>query len=192
MNRINAIILVVLFGAFLISSSVTGQDKEPKKSPKATVSQIIGIDTEVTFEFSRPGVKGRVIWGDLIPWGLVPGNKYSDNKPFPWRGGANENTTIEFTKDLTIAGNLVPAGKYSLHFITGEKEWTVMINSVNDQWGSYKYDASKDVATFTITPVDAPHQEWLIYGFEDLDGYTATAFLHWEELKIPFKIEVAK
>jgi len=192
MNKINSILLVFLLGAFLISSSVVGQDKEPRKSPKSIASLTIGLETEVTFTYSSPSVKGRVIWGDLIPWGSMPGNKYSDNKPFPWRGGANENTTIEFTHDLTVAGTLLKAGKYSLHFKTGEKEWTVMVNSVNDQWGSYKYDATKDVATFTVTPVEAPLQEMLRYGFEDYDGYTATAFLHWEKVKIPFKIEATK
>ena len=135
MNKINSILLVFLLGAFLISSSVVGQDKEPRKSPKSIASLTIGLETEVTFTYSSPSVKGRVIWGDLIPWGSMPGNKYSDNKPFPWRGGANENTTIEFTHDLTVAGTLLKAGKYSLHFKTGEKEWTVMVNSVNDQWG---------------------------------------------------------
>lgn len=177
---------------FLVSTIAIGQDKEPKKSPNAKVSQTIGIDTEVTFEFSRPGVKGRVIWGELVPWGMEPGNKYSEEKPYPWRGGANKNTTIEFNHDLKIEGNVVAAGKYSLHFVPGEKEWTIMINSVNDQWGSYKYDTSKDVVKFTVAAVTAPHQEWLIYGLEDYDGYTATAFLHWEKLKVPFKIEVVK
>lgn len=192
MDRKNVVLLVLLFGLFFSLSSINGQDKEPRKSPGAKASLTIGIDTEVTFEYSRPGVKDRTIWGDLVPWGLTPGNKYSDDKPFPWRGGANKSTTIEFNHDLTIAGNKVAAGKYSLHFLPGEKEWTVMLNSVNDTWGSYKYDASKDVAKFNITPVVASNQELLVYGFEDYTGYTVTAYLHWEKVKIPFKIEVAK
>jgi Protein of unknown function (DUF2911) len=192
MNRKKAVLLVMLLGVFVVFSSVNAQDKEPKKSPKAKASLTIGIDTEVTFEFSSPGVKGRTIFGDLVPWGLTPGNKYSDEKPFPWRGGANENTTIAFNHDLTIAGNKVPAGKYSLHFVPDEKEWTVMLNSVNDQWGSYKYDAAKDVAKFKVAPAMASSQELLTYGFEDYTGYTVTAYLHWAKVKIPFKLEVAK
>lgn len=192
MQRINVVFFLLFLGIFMVSSLVVGQDKEPKKSPKATASQTIGIDTEVTFEFSRPSVKGRVIWGELVPWGFAEGNKYSDEKPYPWRGGANENSTIEFTSDLLIEGNKVEAGKYSIHFKPGEKEWVVMINSVNDKWGSYTYDPANDVASFTVTPVEAPQQEMLIYGFEDYDGYTATAYLLWDKLKVPFEIEVVK
>lgn len=190
MHKIKSSIIILTSLLLLISTVVSGQDKEPRKSPKANFSQTIGLDTEVSFEFCRPGVKGRTIWGDLVPWGLQPGNKYSDNKPYPWRGGANENSTIEFSKDLLIEGNKVAAGKYSMHFIPGESEWKIMINKVNDQWGSYKYDPSLDVASFTVKPVEAPHQEWLTYGIENYEGNTAIAFLHWEKLKIPFNLEV--
>ncbi len=192
MKKINVLSLIILLGMFFVTSAVVSQDIEPAKSPKAKVSQTLGIDTEVTFDFSRPGVKGRTIWGELVPWGFAEGNKYSDNKPYPWRGGANQSTTIESSSDLLIEGNKVPAGKYSLHFKPGQEEWVIMVNSVNDTWGSYKYDPSKDVASFTVKAVEAPHQEWLIYGFDDYDGYSATAFLHWEKLKVPFKIEVVK
>ena len=192
MGRIKYLLVASLSLLLVASTIVTGQDKEPAKSPKAKFSQNIGIDTEVSFEFSRPGVKGRTIWGELVPWGFEPGNKYSEEKPYPWRGGANENSTIAFSKDVLIEGQKVPAGKYSLHFKTGKEEWTVMINKVNDQWGSYKYDPTQDVASFTVKPVEAPHQEWLIYGIDNYEGNTASAFLHWEKLKVPFKIEVVK
>ncbi|MCW8850283.1 MAG: DUF2911 domain-containing protein [Melioribacteraceae bacterium] len=190
MKQITNLLMISLLTIFLFSSIVTGQDKEPKKSPKAKFVQTIGIDTEVTFEFNRPGVKGRTIWGELVPWGFEPGNKYSDEKPYPWRGGANENSTIEFSKDIMVEGQKVPAGKYSMHFKTGKDEWTVMLNKVNDQWGSYKYDPAQDIATFTVKPIEAPHQEWLTYGIDEYEGNTARAFLHWEKLKIPFKLEV--
>jgi hypothetical protein len=176
----------------LFAGISNAQNNEPRKSPKAKVSQVIGLDTEITFEFSRPGVKGRAIWGELVPWGMEPGNKYSDNKPFPWRGGANENTTISLNKNVLIEGIDVPAGKYSLHFIPGKEKWSVMLNSVNDQWGSYRYDAEKDVAKFEVTPEEAPHQEWLNYGFEDYSGTSAEAYLHWEKVKVPFKIETVE
>ena len=183
--KINFLLLTFL----LMVSANHAQDEEPRKSPKAEVSQTIGIDTKITFTFSRPGVKDRQIWGELVPWGMEPGNKYSDNKPFPWRGGANENTTIELSKDVKIEGNKVPAGKYSLHFIPGKDKWTIMLNSVNDQWGSYKYDSSKDVAKFDVAAKQANHQEWLTYGFDDYGGKSVTAYLHWEKLKVPFKVE---
>lgn len=190
MKQTKYLLTLSLLAIFLFSSIVTGQDKEPQKSPKAKFAQTIGIDTEVTFEFNRPGVKGRTIWGDLVPWGFEPGNKYSDEKPYPWRGGANENSTIEFSKDLMVEGQKVPAGKYSMHFKTGKDEWTVMLNKVNDGWGSYKYDPALDVASFTVKPIEAPHQEWLTYGLDEYTGNSANAFLHWEKIKIPFKLEV--
>ena len=190
MKQIKNIFVLSLAVVFLFSSLSNGQDKEPKKSPKAKFMQTIGIDTDVTFEFNRPGVKGRTIWGELVPWGFEPGNKYSDEKPYPWRGGANENSTIEFSKDVLVEGQKVPAGKYSIHFKTGKDEWTVMLNKVNDQWGSYKYDAAQDIASFNVKPVEAPHQEWLSYGLDEYTGNSARAFLHWEKIKIPFSVEV--
>ena len=122
---------------------------------------------------------------------MEPGNKYSDEKPFPWRGGANENSTISLSSDVLIEGNKVSAGKYSIHFIPGKEKWTVMINSVNDQWGSYGYDSSKDVAKFEVKSETAHHQEWLTYGFDNYEGNAVKAFLHWEKVKVPFKIETA-
>ena len=189
--KINKILVILTI--LILSISLQAQDKkEPQKSPNGSSSLIIGIDTKVTFDFSRPSVKGRTIWGDLVPWGFEPGNKYSDEKPFPWRGGANKSTIIELSADVMIEGNNVPAGKYSMRFKTGKENWTVMLNSVNDSWGSYKYDSSKDVASFTVSSVEASHEEMLTYGFEDYSGYKVTGYLHWEKLKVPFSIEAAK
>jgi len=168
------------------------QQDEVRKSLHASVTQRLGVDTDITFDFSRPGVKGRKIWGELEPYGLHPGNKYSNEKPYPWRAGANENTTIEFNKDLMIEGKKLTAAKYSVHMIPGETEWVVIFNKKNDMWGSYAYDEKEDALRITVTPQEAPHQEWLMFGFEDLDGTKATAFLHWEKVKVPFKIELAK
>lgn len=189
--KINKVMILLIM--LVLSISLQAQDKkEPSKSPVASSSLTIGIDAVVTFEYSSPSVKGRTIWGDLVPWGLTPGNKYSDEKPFPWRGGANKNSTIELSEDVTIEGNKIPAGKYSMHFVPGQESWKVMLNSVNDQWGSYKYDASNDVASFSVSAIEAPNQEMLTYGFTDYSGYKVTAFLHWEKLMVPFTIEVAK
>ncbi len=170
--------------------NIWSQDKEPRKSLKASVSQTIGTDTEIKIVYSRPGVKGRVIWGELEPYGLHEGNKYSKNKPFPWRAGANENTTIEFSKDATVDGKDLAAGKYGLHMIPGEKEWVIIFSKKNDIWGSFAYDEANDALRITVTPTEAEHEEWLLYGFDDLAGISATVFLHWGKKKVPFKIEV--
>ena len=78
------------------------QEKEVRASLMASVMQRLGTDADITIVYSRPGVKGRTIWGDLVPYGLAPGNEYSEGNPYPWRAGANENTTIEFSKDVLI------------------------------------------------------------------------------------------
>lgn len=184
--------LFVVLALIGIISLQAQQEKKLRPSLKASVSQTIGIDTDITIDFSRPGVKGRKIWGDIVPFGLAPGNKYSKEQPYPWRGGANENTTISFSKNVVVDGNKIPAGKYSLHFIPSEKEWTVIFNKNSALWGSYLYNKDEDALRITVIPVKAPFQEWLIYGFDNLAGTSAAAFLHWEELKVPFTISVAE
>ena len=190
MKRLSIIISLVLILSFVLVSTTFAQRSEVRPSLKASVTQRLGKDTDITIDYSRPGVKGRTIWGDLVPYGLAPGNSYSDNKPFPWRAGANENTTIEFSGDILIEGNKLPAGKYGIHTIPSEKDWIIIFSKNNSGWGSYKYNKDEDALRVPVTPVNAPHQEWLIFGFEDLAGTSAVAYLHWEKLKVSFKIEV--
>jgi hypothetical protein len=193
MKRLNIMGLVLILSFLLILPSATfAQRNQVRASLKASTMQRLGIDTDITIEYSRPGVKGRKIWGELVPYGLAPGNRYSDNKPYPWRAGANENTTIEFNKDILIEGNTLPAGKYGIHMIPSEKDWIIIFSKNNSAWGSFKYNQEEDALRITVTPVKAPHQEWMVFGFDDLAGTSATAYLHWEELKVPFKIELPK
>jgi hypothetical protein len=185
-------IVALIFFLFLVSASTPAQQqaKKPRASQKASVSQRIGLQTDIKIDYSRPGVKGRKIWGDLVPYGLAPGNKSSDNKPYPWRGGANENTTIEFSTNVLVDGNKLPAGKYSLHYIPSETSWVIIFNKNSSQWGSYKYNQQDDALRITVTPVKAPFEEWLTYGFDDITDSSTTAYLHWAELKVPFKISI--
>jgi len=179
----------LLFSFLLSLSAVFAQGKGPRASLKASVGQTIGTDTEITIVYSRPGVKGRVIWGGLEPVGMHPPRKEGD-KPYPWRAGANENTTFETSKDITIDGKDLAAGKYGLHMIPGEEEFVVIFNKVNDSWGSYSYDESKDALRVKVKPQECAFTEWLTYGFDDLAGKSATAYLQWEKTRIPFKVEV--
>ena len=177
---------------FSLPSSGQAQDDEVRKSLQASVTQKLGADTDITINFSRPGVKGRKIWGDIVPYGMYPGVKYSNNKPYPWRGGADENTTITTSKDISVEGKKLAAGKYGIHMIPSETDWIVIFSKKNEDWGSYSYDEKEDALRITVTPVKAPHEEWLTYGFDHLASTSATAFLHWEKLKVPFKIAVAE
>jgi len=183
--------IIAVFGLASLPLTAFAQGDGPRPSLAATASQTLGTDTDITVAYSRPGVKGRTIWGDLVPYGLAPGNSYSNDNPFPWRAGANENTTFATTGHLIVEGQRLPAGKYSVHMIPTESTWTIIFNHTNDAWGSYTYDEPWDALRVTVTPAAAPHQEWLLYGFEDLAGTSATVYLHWEELKVPFKIELA-
>ncbi len=181
--------VAVLLSVFQPDLSAQGQRVRPSLS--ASVSQVLGTGTNITIQYSRPGVKGRKIWGDLVPYGMAPGNNYSQGKPFPWRAGANEKTTIEFSKDALIEGKPLPAGKYAIHMIPGENQ-SVIIFSKNTAGNAFVYSEQEDALRVTVNPVKAPHQEWLQYGFDDLAGTSATAYLHWETLKIPFKIAVTE
>ncbi|MFZ1291164.1 MAG: DUF2911 domain-containing protein [Melioribacteraceae bacterium] len=188
LNKINKFaLLAVLILFFTINTRA--QEKKIPPSLKASISQSLGVDTEIKFEFSRPGVKGRTIWGDLVPYGLTPGNKYSDNKPFPWRAGANKNSTLETNKAILVEGKKLPAGKYGIHMIPNEKEFVVIFSKTDSLWGSYQYNEADDALRITVAAKAVSHEEWLTFGFADLAGTSATAYLHWEKLMIPFKIE---
>jgi hypothetical protein len=185
-------LVVVLVVGFAVSSTAFAQEKKVRPSLHASVSQTIGVDTVITFDYSRPGVKERTIWGELVPYGLTPGNKYSEEKPFPWRAGANEKTTIAVSSDVLVDGKPLPAGKYSIHMIPSEKDWIVIFNKVSEGWGSYDYDEAEDALRVKVTPVEAPFEEWMRFGFDDLAGTSAVAFLQWEKLKVPFTIALAE
>jgi hypothetical protein len=191
MRRLLIGIGLIFTFTILLNSTLFAQDKKIRVSLKASVTQRLGADTDITIDYSRPGVKGRKIWGELVPYGMAPGNKYSKNKPYPWRAGANENTTIEFNNDLLIEGQKLAAGKYGIHMIPSETDWILIFSKNDSAWGSYSYNEQEDALRVTVKGEKAPHQEWLLFGFGDLTGTAATAYLHWEELKVPFKIELA-
>jgi len=190
--QITFMFCLALLAVTALSLQAIAQDAKPQKSPKASVTQRIGVDTDIIINYNRPGVKGRTIWGDLVPYGMYPGNKYSEDKPFPWRAGANENTTIEFNKDVTINGQKLAAGKYSIHMVAGATEFQVMFNKKTDGWGSYTYNAADNALVITVSPAECAHTEWLEYSFEDLGDYSAVACLKWEKKKVPFRIETGK
>jgi hypothetical protein len=148
----------------------------PQASQGATVKQTIGLN-DVTIVYSRPGVKGRKIWGGLVPYGSV------------WRTGANSATTIQVSEDVLVEGQPLPAGTYSLHTIPGEKEWTLIFNKDANQWGSYSYDPAKDAVRVKVAPIPGQAQEWMQFRFEDLTINSARVVLAWENLQVPFTLK---
>jgi tetratricopeptide (TPR) repeat protein len=149
----------------------------PKVSQRATVSQTIGL-TEVRITYDRPAVKGREIWGKLVPYDSV------------WRAGANENTVIAFSSPVRVGGRDLPAGRYGLHMIPTANEWAVILSRQADAWGSFSYDPKEDAVRLTAVPAAAPFQESLGYTLDDPGTGSAVATLHWEKLAVPFTIEV--
>ncbi|HEV8200442.1 MAG TPA: DUF2911 domain-containing protein [Candidatus Polarisedimenticolia bacterium] len=166
--------------ALLIPAGASAQQalKLPRPSPKASVVQTVGL-TDVTINYCRPGVKGRTIWGDLVPYDKV------------WRTGANEATTIQFSQDVKVNGKPLPAGLYSLHTIPGKSAWTVIFNKKAEQWGSYDYSEKEDALRVQVTPGAGPMQEYMAFSFPEVTPDGATIELAWEKVRVPFKIEVA-
>ena len=149
----------------------------PRDSQHAEVKQRIGL-TDVTINYSRPLVKGRKVWGSLVPYDKV------------WRAGANENTTISFSDAVTIEGKPLPAGTYGLHMIPGQDEWTVIFSRNSTSWGSFTYDQNEDALRISVKPQPSDMHEALTYDFDGMKDDSAVVTLRWDKLAVPFKVDV--
>lgn len=170
-------LFAVLFIALCVPAAQAQErgNDEARSSPNATVSQTIGT-TQVTITYGRPKVKGRTIFGDLVPYDTV------------WRTGANEATTITFSDDVTVNGEPLDAGTYSLFTIPQQERWTIIFNSVADQWGAYNYDDNEDVLRISASPETAGMHEMLTFVFEDVNDGTGTCVMRWAEMEVAFEI----
>ncbi len=157
-------------------------------SPAATVSQTIGIST-VTVKYSRPAVRGREVWGSLVPYGWNKQN-FGNGNEAPWRAGANENTVIELSHAAQIEGKLVPAGSYSLFFIVNNDNTGELILSKDFRsWGSFFYEPKNDMMRAKIKLRTIPNEEMLTYEFGNLSKNAAELYLNWEKKQFPVRIE---
>ena len=141
-------------------------------SPKKEMKGMVG-DKKVNIVYGSPSVKGRDVWGGLVPYGKV------------WRTGANEATTIEFAKDVQVEGKSLAAGKYGLFTIANADQWTIIFNETHKQWGAYEYDKSKDVLRVNVTPkngmADSETMEFAVDG--------SNVVLKWEKLAVAFEVK---
>lgn len=158
---------------------------------RASVTEYIGL-AKITIDYHRPGVKGREgkIWNtDVAHYGLKDLG-FGTATAAPWRGGANENTTITFSHPVKVEGKPIAAGTYGLHFILGETDDTVIFSKRANAWGSFYYDPAEDALRVTVRhrALDQP-VEWLKYEFTDQTENSAVVALEWEKKLIPFKIE---
>lgn len=149
----------------------------PRQSQRALVSQRLGI-TDVTVEYHRPLVKGRKIWGDVVPWGQV------------WRSGANENTVIAFSDPVTVEGQALPAGRYGLHMLPTETAFTIIFSKNSTSWGSFSYDEKEDALRVSVKPGPAEIHEALTYDFDDLKPDSAVVTMRWDKLALPIRVAV--
>ena len=157
---------------------------------RASVSEQIGL-TDVSIHYSRPAVKKRDghIWGELVPPGYVD-QGFGPSKSAPWRAGANEGTSIEFSTDVKVEGQPLAAGKYGFFIAYGSDECTLIFSKNSTSWGSFFYKPDEDVLRVKVKPVPADKSvERLKYEFASQTPNSAIIELQWEKLVIPFKIE---
>ncbi|HTY35790.1 MAG TPA: DUF2911 domain-containing protein [Bacteroidota bacterium] len=184
MKRVIAVLFILVLALLVAGQDAIAQTPQspplpllriPRISQGAKITQVVGL-SEVTIYYHRPGVKGREIWGGLLPYDSV------------WRAGANEPTLFTFSDEVTIDGKKLPAGTYRFVVFPGRTQWTVVFNSEIKNWGTM-YDAQYDVMKFTVKPEAIPHEEWMAFSFTDLTPSSAKVELAWEKMKIGFKIE---
>lgn len=161
----------------LLATGLFAQIRTPASSPGATVTQAVGL-AKVSIEYSRPSVKGRKIFGDLVPYGKV------------WRTGANKITKISFDEDVRINGQKMKAGSYGWYSFPGENVWQVVLNTDDKQWGAYAYDAAKDVLRLTLKPEKlAQKVENFTIEFDNITSTAADVVMRWENTAVRFRVE---
>ncbi len=179
-TAVNALSVLAAASALLAASGAVAQPllTLPQPSQGASVSQTIGL-TQVTITYHRPLVKGRKIWGGLVPYDEV------------WRAGANENTTISFSTPVKVAGHPLAAGTYGFFVIPRkEGEWTAAFSSTNTAWGAFTYDEKEDVLRIPVKPEPAPEfEEALTYGFRNATRDSAEIVFEWEKVRLAFPVE---
>lgn len=197
MKTILLSLVILCLSRFAVHAQDTSDLAEPPDgdNQKAEVSQWIG-PVKITIDYHSPRVhlhgteRTGHIWGELIPYGFT-NDGYGALAPRPWRAGANESTTITVSHDVKIGGKDLKAGTYGLFLDlekTGPSNWIVSSNST--AWGAYFYDPKEDVLRVPTTAQDAPFTEFLTYGFDERLPGSATAFVQWENKRVPFKIDV--
>ncbi|MBI9042657.1 DUF2911 domain-containing protein [Lutibacter sp.] len=171
--------LSILFMFVGFISTANAQIKTPQPSPTQKIEQVVGL-TDVTVEYSRPGMRGRIIFGDLVPFGEV------------WRTGANANTKITFSDNVTVDGKELKKGTYAIYTIPNENSWDVIFYSESNNWGNpQKWDESKVAAKTTVDVLEMPMKvETFTITFDDLATGSAVLGILWENVYVGVKFDV--
>lgn len=175
-RRFTATALGLAFAVALLAAPAVfaerGDDSNRASKNGKTTGTVDGV--AVTLEYGRPNVKGRKIFGGLVPYGKV------------WRTGADEATTITFGGDVAVEGQPLAAGTYSLFTIPGEGAWTVIFNNTAEQWGAFNYDAAQDALRVEVEPRSGEAVESMDFV---LDGDRVV--LRWAGVEVPFSVAAA-
>jgi tetratricopeptide (TPR) repeat protein len=194
MKKILTFTFVVVAGIQAFAQGLTSPPSG--NNQKASITQWIG-PVSVTINYSSPDVHGPNgedrkghIWGELVHYGFID-QGFGSSKAAPWRAGANENTTITFSHNVKVEGKELKAGTYGL-FLAVEKDapWTWIFSTNTTSWGSYFYNPKEDALRVTTKAEDTSYSEWLTYSFDNRYANSTVAFLHWENKRVPMKIEV--
>ena len=179
LSTLGAIVAIVLTASY-VEAQPEEFPRVPEPSPHCRVTQTLAL-SDVSIDYSRPSLKGREIFGTLVPWETV------------WRTGANASTKLELDEELLIEGHRVPAGTYSLLSIPGKERWTIILNEDTSLWGHYGYDQTKDLLRFEV-PLERGKDwiETLDIAFTDVSEWAATVEIRWGDYRVPFKLEVDK
>ncbi|MFD2564865.1 DUF2911 domain-containing protein [Aquimarina rubra] len=189
MKQSNLMMACIAAAMMLFTIQLNAQLTTPEASQRAQVTQRVGI-TDITIDYGRPSVKEREVWGKLVPYGYN-NLGFGTSTAAPWRAGANQNSTIEFSHDVKVEGKEIKAGLYGLHIALKEDGGATIIFSKNaTSWGSYFYDEKEDALRVDVQTKETPHTETLLFLFPSFDANSTTAVLRWEKKEIPFKIEV--
>lgn len=173
-----ALTLLLASGLIFSAQQADAQIKLPPASSTQFILQDLGI-SQVSVVYQRPNMKGRTIFGDLVPYDQI------------WRTGANNATNITFQSDVKIEGQDLEAGTYALFTIPGKEEWTIIFNKNAKQWGAYTYDKADDVLRVKIKPRTLTNPiETFTIAFEEVNDQNLKACLLWEKTKVSFLIEV--
>jgi hypothetical protein len=175
-------LLVMAISGLAVVSSLRAQTPNidfPAASPACTLKQRVGL-TDITVVYSRPSVKGRTIFGGIVPYGAV------------WRAGANQSTKISFSTPVKLDGNEIPAGSYSLFAIPSEQEWTIIISKNVNQWGAFQYTNKDDLVRFPVTPVTLRDTsvETMAFEFNHIRDESAMLELIWDKTVVPIRLTV--
>lgn len=169
--------LAIYCMSMFFATAAMAQIETPQPSPESKIEQVVGL-TNVKVEYSRPSMKGREIFGDLVPFGKL------------WRTGANASTKIEFSEPVKLNGQELAAGKYAVYTIPGEEKWTVVMHNNLEHWGTGDYNESEDALRFDATPVPTNNTvETFTIGFDNLRPNTGTLYLAWENTRVDIDIE---